>query len=44
LASDMPPGRGFVLETSQQPRLAQFAYAAPDQIAAQLATMTMPTK
>ncbi|NTV64472.1 MAG: hypothetical protein HGA65_13170 [Oscillochloris sp.] len=43
LASDMPPGRGFVLETSQQPRLAQFAYAAPDQIAAQLATM-MPTK
>lgn len=42
LASDMPPGRGFVLETGQPPRLAQLVYADPDQIAARLAAM-IPT-
>ena len=40
LASDMPVGRGFVLETGQAPRMVQFAYADTDQLAAMLASMT----
>ena len=38
LASDMPIGRGFVLETGQPARLVQLAYADADQLAAILAT------
>ena len=42
LSSDMPAGRGFVLETGQPPRLVQFAYADADQLAAVIAVPTPP--
>lgn len=32
LAGDIPPGRGFILEAGQPPRLAQLAYAGPDDL------------
>ncbi len=42
LASDMPIGRGFVLETGQPPRLVQLAYADADQLAAVIAVPPPP--
>ncbi len=43
LASDMPPGRGFVLESGQPPRLAQLVYTSPETMAATLVT-SMPVE
>ncbi|WP_129671619.1 FtsK/SpoIIIE domain-containing protein [Candidatus Chloroploca sp. Khr17] len=36
LASEMPPGRGFVLETGQPARLVQLAYASPEYVREEL--------
>ncbi|PDW01815.1 FtsK/SpoIIIE domain-containing protein [Candidatus Viridilinea mediisalina] len=42
LASDIPPGRGFMLETGQPPRLIQLAYASSEYLNATIASYPAP--